>query len=261
MNDKMTLYLSAPPNTAEKAFASGFPVALMAYKTGQGFHLYRTAIPDIRPALIYINCSQFTGFGPHRILGGEIMGECIARGASGIVLDLGSFTAPVISFCTYISHAAKENGLTVYLPYLPQNHIDGSAAIIPTAIDNDGLEKILRKAIGELGAENLALQVECIFRSYSIPCRSGNWLEPKNLSPDALMASLGAESFFSKELCVNYFPYTDRGDTRVVLYDDLHSIKEKINLASSLGIKESFLYYPQVEDITGDLRLSFLETD
>jgi spore germination protein YaaH len=60
--------------------------------------------------------------------------------------------------------------------------------------------------------------------------------------------------FYSSGLCANYFNYTDNMETHFVLYDDADTIKKKLTLASSLGIRTAFLYYPHVSDILPQLR-------
>ena len=250
----MTLYLAAPPEKAKAACATGFPLALMAYRPGHGFHLYRTPIPDVRPALIYVDCSDFSGFGPHRLLGGEIMGECIARGADGIILDILSFEEPVKSFCSCLAHACDLNGLKLYLPYLSGNHIEGTVSIVSSDVDSGSLEAALRSVILELGHENVALQADRAFRVYPLPCRTGVRRDVTGITPQGLLLEKNAKSFFSKELCVNYFLYFESNRIHMALYDDKTSITEKLRLAAALGITEAFLCYPQAEDIAKRLR-------
>ena len=249
----MTVYLAAPAVSADKAYSFGLPVALTSYKTGQGFHLYRTQLPDIRPALIYIDCTQFNGYGPHRLLCGEMMGECIARGAGGIVLDISDFTPAVVSFCKYLSESAKTNGLTVYLPYVPGISIENVTSLVSSDTDRGSLELLLRSAASELGADNIALDIERVFRSYPLSRRRNAPQDMTGASPEELIAEYGAASFFSDDLCINYFTYRKQDGVYMTLYDNAHSIRKKLELADKLGIKKAFLYYPKTEDMVSEL--------
>ena len=69
-----------------------------------------------------------------------------------------------------------------------------------------------------------------------------------------MMEERNPSVFFSSELCAHYFTYMSKENgAHFVLFDDAGSIRKKLHVANSLGIRQAVLSYPQVEDLLEDI--------
>lgn len=244
MDKKSLLFLAVPPPAAMEAAASGCPLALMAYRVGQGFHLYRTPLPPCRADILYADCAGFSGRGPHNLLAAELLAECRARGYSGILLDLDSAAPPIPAFCALLREAAAEDGVTLYLPQEAARDCPGAAALVTTAISAGTLEARVR---GAASAGPAAMLVESVRAEYTLPS-AGNGRELSDAELRAILAQHGKSARFSPELCENYLVCSRGGAERFILWDDGASLCEKLRLARRLGVPSAFAYYPRVRD-------------
>ena len=107
------------------------------------------------------------------------------------------------------------------------------------------------------GAQNIALDLQRLQMSFSLPARNGRG-EP--LTQEALQVLLRQRQpavFFSRDLCARYFTDSDNGESRFVLYDDAGTLRQKLNLGRQLGVAAAFLQWPEIRDIAAEL-LRFL---
>ena len=103
------------------------------------------------------------------------------------------------------------------------------------------------------GAQNIALDLQRLQMSFSLPARNGQG-EP--LTQEALQVLLRERQpavFFSRDLCARYFTDSDNGESRFVLYDDAGTLRQKLNLGRQLGVAAAFLQWPEIRDIAAEL--------
>ncbi|MGM9520894.1 MAG: hypothetical protein ACI3VB_00260 [Oscillospiraceae bacterium] len=248
------IFLSSPPDMAIKAAEKG-PVSIMGYRMGRGFHLYRTALPQVHLSLMDIDCAGFTGFGPHEVLVSEIMRECAYCGYSGICLGLESSPTPqLLTFCRLLAEAASYSGVKLYLPE-SFSRVSEYAMILIRAQNTSGLYKDrLRSLCTRYGAGRIALELERVYTDFALPARTGlgSILSQKhfnNVSPASAV-------YYSGELCAHYLSYMKDGRAHLVLWDEVDSLIAKCAAAQELGIHEAFLYYPHVQDILDEIHLA-----
>ena len=55
--------------------------------------------------------------------------------------------------------------------------------------------------------------------------------------------------YYSRELAANYFTYPTERGTHFVLFDDAETLRRKVRLAESYGIREAFVMYPEICDL------------
>ena len=56
--------------------------------------------------------------------------------------------------------------------------------------------------------------------------------------------------FFSNELCARYYTYMSRENgAHFVLFDDAMSIRKKLQVARSLGIRRAVAALPEIDDL------------
>ena len=64
------------------------------------------------------------------------------------------------------------------------------------------------------------------------------------------MAARRPQVYFSDELCARYFTYCVPADgAHFVLFDDGATIRKKLQVARSLGVKYALLAYPETADL------------
>ncbi len=247
----MNIYLSAPAGSAGEACFFG-RVSLMAYRTGAGFHLYRTVLPSGHFHLMDVDCTGFTGYGPHEALILELLRECRGRGYSGVVLSLSARpTQPLVSFCELASQALSQEGIDLYLPLTFASFTDKSRLLVPARILSSGFSSGLNRLCSRYGPGRLALELERVYIDYTLPLKSGMGTE---LSEQACRELAGSGHIFtSSELVCRYVSCIHRNRVHLVMWDDAETLREKLNIAQRMDIAAAFLYYPHIRDIASQL--------
>lgn len=97
------------------------------------------------------------------------------------------------------------------------------------------------------GAEHLALDLQRLAMDFPVPCPSGQGTALTRSQLAALAA--GRSTFYSDALCARYFTLTREGRTHFILFDDAQTLRRKLALARSQGIRDALVMLPEVEDI------------
>jgi hypothetical protein len=255
LDSPTTLVLAAPPENIRQAALTQLPVAHMIYRIGRGYHLFRAQnAPVISGGMMVLDTDGYAGGGPMASLVSEILSECDKRGYTGIVLDIGSAASrPLSPLAGALGAETAKHGLALFVPQPLGAFTVDAGVLIPSALSGGTLHDHIADALRQYGDGRVALEMERIRMDFILPAASGTG---KSLSADelqALMEQHHAKSFYSKDLCAFYFSYRDRKGTHFVLYDTAVSIRRKLQVAGSLGIKYAFAYYPHVADILSDI--------
>lgn len=244
-------FLSSPPDTAQEASREG-PVSLMAYRVGRSFRLQRSWNTPVRAELMDVDCATLTGFGPHGALTAELTRECRRMGYRGIVLDLPRPTAQLTALCALLYDEMSRQGLRLYVPQRYAAACPGAKIVLPAQNLSGTYEGRVRDLVARYGSGNVALELERVHTDFALPSRAGLGSVTSNprLVPD--------RTFYSPELHANYQSRLQDGRAHLVIWDDLNSLRNKIDTARGLGVTEFFLYYPHVIDILPELKAKFL---
>ena len=223
----------------------------MVYRV-RGTRLYfASGAVNLRGGVMVIGTSSYTGGGPVEGLLDDIAHEIKKRDFEGVVLDNGGDTSPIhTTFAARIVSALRP--FPVYLPAQVAVIVEGSVALVQTALSGGSLERHLTAAIDQYGAAHVAIECDRVRMDFTLPAKTG---DGKNTSAGQLeeLISVSHHTFYSDELYVRYFTYKYAGSRHMVLYDDAESVKQKLNLAERLGITRAFLYYPDTYDIITEL--------
>ena len=109
------------------------------------------------------------------------------------------------------------------------------------------------EAAAFFGAERTALDLQRLMMDFPLPCPGGMGSPLKQEQLGMLMGTYSPMTFYSADLSAKYFTYCENGLHHFVLYDDAHTLREKIRLGQSMGFCAAFLMYPEIEDLLEQL--------
>lgn len=182
-----------------------------------------------------------------------IVAECVKRGFQGVLADFETnpYSSDRLSFLSRLSARLSARGMALYCPLsLPA---EGAALLVGTGLSGGSLRALLEETACRYGAERLALDLERVMMDFPLPCPSGCGTPLTHAELLALRQKHSASAYFSRELMANYFTYPTENGTHFVLFDDTETLRQKVRLAQSLGIREAFIMYPEVADILPEL--------
>lgn len=188
-------------------------------------------------------------------LAGAVLRECGRRNYSGVVLDFEEPpTEPLRRLATALGRLCAASRRVLYLPEVYASSTEQRTVIVNTAVSGGSFEEHLREVCNRYGgARNVALDIQRLAMSFSLPARSGQG-EP--LTHESLSALLGERQpavFFSRDLCAKYFTHSQDGAARFVLFDDAGTLRQKLKLGQQLGVAAAFFQWPEIRDIAPEL--------
>ena len=142
-------------------------------------------------------------------------------------------------------------GRRLYVPEIYAAASPETVVLLCTALSGGSLQGRLEETCAAYGAQRLALDLERLMMDFLLPCPSGEGIR---LSREELAIRMqGRSVFYAEDLCARYFTYRRGGQTHFVLFDDAGTLRRKIEMGQALGIRESFVMLPEVEDLTESL--------
>lgn len=253
MENTVSLILACPPDFLASAAKTKLKTAVMAYRIGRGFHLYRSEPEPAAAALMVIDDVGLLETGDPFALAGEAVRECRARGYSGIVFNaVSSSSAGIRPAAAALTGLCAKNALALWLP--PPLAQKGACRILAdTAISAGVLQQRLETLTSRFGRDRISLDISVLRMEFRLPSPSGEARELGREEFLRIMSQSRPKIFFSNDLCANYFTYRQGGETRFVLFDDARSVRAKLKTAEKLGIKDAFLYYPHIRTFLPDI--------
>lgn len=250
------LILTVPPTDLRKAQPLGLPLGHMAYRIGSGCQLLRSELPlQLRGGLMVLSDAQFDGTGEPDLLCRQIIRECSMRGFDGILCDFELRPIPILRrIAQQLDELTARRSWRLYLPLDYASTAPRAQLLVSSAISGGSLELRLQELSRQFQPQRLVLAVDRMAEDFFLPAPNGSG---RPLSHDELLQLLERLSpsiFFSHDLCAQYFTYMSReSGAHFVLFDNGASIRRKLDLAKSLGIREGVLAYPQVADLLKEL--------
>lgn len=248
--------LVTPPNHIQAAKAYRLPLAHMAYRIGGGPHLYRAQFPAMsKGGLMMIGEDHFDGRGDVTVFCREVIRECQAKGFTGILFDAESPPSPALSrIISILSEETVRRGWSFYLPEAYSNYSGSARILISSAISGGSLRQRLSDAAERYGPQRITLCLDRSAEDFSLPAPNGSGRPMSREELRQKIKDLSPSLFFSHELCAHYFTYMDRNSgAHFVLFDDVGSIRKKIDLAEQAGIHRFLLFYHRMEDLLPEL--------
>ena len=252
----MRIYLAVSPGSLREAAAFQTGLAHAAYRIGEGSSLLsRNLLVQTRGGLLVLTDRDAPAVRQPEALAGAVLRECGRRSYSGVVLDFETPpTEPLRHLATALGRQCAASRKALYLPEAYAASAEQRTVIVNTAVSGGSFEAYLQEVCGRYGgARNVALDIQRLAMSFSLPARTGQG-EP--LTPEALSALLGEHQpavFFSRDLCAKYFTYSEKGAARFVLFDDAGTLRQKLKLGQQLGVSAAFFQWPEIRNIAPEL--------
>ena len=177
-----------------------------------------------------------------------IVHECVQRRFRGVLADFDAGPcSDRLPFLSRLSRCLSARGIRLYCPAaLPT---DGATLLIGTAVSGGSLQSLLERSINHFASERLALDLERVQMDFPLPCPTGCGTPLRHEELLALQQKHHASIYYSRELAANYFTYPTERGTHFVLFDDAETLRRKVRLAESYGIREAFVMYPEICDL------------
>ncbi len=228
----MTLYISAAPEHIAEVRALGRPLLHMAYSFAAPFPEGLEASGGLMALWGDLRASRAP----------DIIAECRRRGYRGALAGYG-YSSRLEAM--RLAEALGRRGLRLYLTEEAWCADCGAWCVASTAVSGGSLEGRLKEAARRCGASRLALDLQRLRHIFPLPSPDGNGRQLEDAEFEGLRAAADGPERVSGELCCKYFTVSDGEGSRFVLFDDLETLKLKLELAGSLGIREGFVMYPE----------------
>ena len=249
----MRLYLTATPEKLRHAARFTRTLAHVAYRLGPNGHLMQQNLLQIRGGMMVLGDGNCRTIRDMSRLCRDIWRECGNRNFSGVVADFEQpFRRDLAQLLQELEAILSRNNKALFVPECYAGQVETANVLISTALSGGTLHQRLEEEQQQFGSR-LALDLQRLRMSFSLPCPSG---QGESLSQEALEALLRERHptpFYSSDLCAKYFTDTCDGRSRFILFDDSSTLLKKIRIGEKLGISTGFLMYPEVEDLLPQL--------
>lgn len=249
-----TIILAVKPGEVSAGGTWGRPLAHLAYRMGDGPHLFRANSPVApRGGLMVIEDTGFQGGGEAEPFCNEVLRECAARRFNGVVCRfMGKPRAILNQIALRLGEICPRRGLSLYVT---ESCADTGAGrvMISTALSGGTLRGRLEEAASRYGRERVCLWLERTAEDFLLPSPSGAGAPLTLEELNDRRKEQGASVFFSPELCAHYFTYMSGGKGHFVLFDDAGSMSRKLTQAGQMGISTAFLPYAANADLLAEL--------
>ena len=255
MEQMERLMIAAKPGEVTSAGAWGRPLAHLAYRVGEGPHLFRANGP-VTPqgGMMVMDDRGFSGGGEPGGFCNEVLRECAARRFTGVVCRFQGRPVPVLAEAVgKLGELCRSRGLECFVSEPYGAAAPAAGVLVSTALSGGSLQGRLAEAAESFGADRLALWVERTAEDFLLPSPKGTGAPLTVEELERRRAEYGADVFFSAELCAHYFTYMAGEKGHFVLFDDAGSIRKKLRLAENLGIRTAFLPCESMGDVLGEL--------
>lgn len=200
----MRIYLAVSPGDLRDAAGFQTGLAHAAYRVGEGSSLLSRNLlmqscgsPAGRGGLLMLSDCAAPPIQRPEALAGAVLRECSRRGYSGAVLD---FEAPPTEdrrrFAAVLGRRCAESRRSLYLPEAYAAAGEQRTVLINTAVSGGSLEEHLQEVCRQYGgAQNIALDLQRLQMSFSLPARERPGRTADAGSPASPAASAAARRF------------------------------------------------------------------
>lgn len=233
--------------------------AHLAYRMGQGPHLFRTGgNPPPSGGWMVLDCRDFDGLGRTGPFCQEVVRECAARNFSGVVCDFESGRLPPLE--ETVAQLGRECARRNWAFLVPEHYASCSPhaqVMISSALSGGSLELRLEEAAECYGRGLVVLALQRVAEDFFLPSPTGSGRSLTRQQLRQLIQERSPSIFFSRELCARYFTYMSRDSgAHFVLFDDAQTLAKKVEVARSAGISTVLGAWSDLRDVVSALGLS-----
>ena len=248
-------YCVVSPEALSKVTSSGFSPALLGYRLGERLQLFRSGPPAaVSGGLLVLSAGSDLPEGDFAPLIQQIIRECRARGASGLLADWEAVTPRLSQLTQFLARQLNQYGLALYVPeeyglVSPQTRV-----LISSSLSGGTLELRLREALEQWGPNRAVLALERMREDFPLPCLSG---KGKTVSEERLNTFLRQQRpqvYWSEEFCARYFTYREGNRVHFVLFDDGPSLLKKLELAGRVGFRTAIAPWQEISGQASEIQ-------
>ena len=173
-----------------------------------------------------------------------------AKTYSGIFVDIERKNIYIDEFMRSLGDSCKAADLPLFIPISHHAYASDAWVLAPGAASGGNLQEELERGMSYFNG-HLAVSLQPVCRRFYLPSDDpdGESLTGEELS--AALLKTGAHSFFSRELCLNYFTYMDNTTGVFVIYDTEETLRMRLDLMQKIGIPYIFAEWNGCEKILG----------
>ncbi|MGN1030104.1 MAG: hypothetical protein ACI4PQ_00710 [Butyricicoccaceae bacterium] len=143
---------------------------------------------------------------------------------------------------------AHHRDITCYVPLCMADAAPHSILTVSTAISGGSLRHYFSGLMQRYGEKRIAAVLERTCMRFRLPTDQPDGEPLEEEARLRLLHEQGSMTFFSAELCANYFTCEQDGESYFVLYDDRSTFLRKLELLDDLGVQDRFILYPDAEE-------------
>lgn len=240
--DQDIFYVLTPPAQLPHLRPYACRPAHLAYRISPSLRLLRLqGAQHLRGGVMVVGDCAHIPRGDPGIFAMELLRECTFRGFRGVILDLEHPSHPLAPALPRLEPLLSRRGITLFLP--EEYAVPGAKVLLSSALSGGSLAQRLKEAVQRFGRDRVVLAVEKIAEDFPLPAPTGRG---RPLSREQLCLHTD-HTFFSSALCAQYATCRDEsGQIHFILYDDAHSISQKIHCARSVGITRFLLPWREI---------------
>lgn len=256
----MRFCITVTPDQLREIRGLSVTPAHLAYRMGQGPHLFRTG-GNSAPygGWMVLDCRDFDGLGRPGPFCQEVTRECAARNFSGVVCDFEAGRLPPLEeTVAQLGNECSRRGWNLLVPEHYASCSPHAQVMISSALSGGSLELRLKEAQQRFGRERVVLALQRSAEDFFLPSPTGGGRPLTQEQLHRLMEERSPSVFFSRELCARYFTYMSRDSgAHFVLFDDDQTLVKKVEVARSVGISTVLGAWTDLRDAAPALGLSF----
>lgn len=255
----MRFCITVTPDQLREIQGLSVTPAHLAYRMGQGPHLFRTGgNPPPSGGWMVLDCRDFDGLGRPGPFCQEVVRECAARNFSGVVCDFESGRLPPLE--ETVAQLGKECSRRGWALLVPEHYASCSShaqVMISSALSGGSLDLRLEESIARFGRERVVLALQRTAEDFFLPSPTGSGRPLTRQQLRQLIQERSPSIFFSRELCARYFTYMSReSGAHFVLFDDDQTLANKVEIARRVGISTVLGAWTDLRDAVTALSLS-----
>lgn len=177
-----------------------------------------------------------------------VLREAAARRFSAVVADVEAQPCTALRpFWQQLALSLAAGGRRLYLP--EELCCAQSGVLLCTAVSGGTLRGYLTECAQRYGAARCMLDCQRLMMDFPLPCPAGLGAPLTREQLERLRSTCSSAAFFSSELGARYFTYRARGETHLVLFDDVQTLRAKLRLGEELGIRRALFQHSEVCDL------------